>query len=129
MTWKLLLIRWFGCHSTPNSFKWTSTVYGQLWLWGEWFYLLEQLRYWKQIEDYCMYREFPLLTLQRICIGHAINIWTEGMMCNDWQLWWMLAIHSSLDRHSFICDQVCRIYWLFDIHTIVTSSFLKDPIL
>lgn len=76
-----------------------------------------------------MDREFPLLTLQQICIGHAINIWTEGMMCNDWQLWWMLAIHSSLDRHSFICDQVCRIYWLFDIHTIVTSSFLKDPIL
>lgn len=72
-----------------------------------------------------MYREFPPLTLQRICIEHAINIWTEGMMCNDWQLWWMLAIHSSLDRHSFICDQVCRIYWLFDIHTIVTSFFFK----
>lgn len=72
-----------------------------------------------------MYREFPLLTLQRICIGHAINIWTEGMMCNDWQLWWMLAIHSSFDRHSFICDQVCRIYWLFDIHTIVTSIFFQ----
>lgn len=102
-------------------------MYGQLWLLGEWFHLLVQARYWKQIEDYCMcYREFPLLTLQWICIGHAINIWTEGMMCNDWQLWWMLVIYSSLNRHSFICDRVSRIYWL--LHTIRRKFFLGTNI-
>lgn len=43
--------KWFGCHNIQNSFHLTSSISGQLWLLSEWFHLLVQLRYWKQIEE------------------------------------------------------------------------------